>query len=294
MGQAATLISTYEDAKASYLLLNDMMKLPSERPNEQEFVQLPKIRGKIEFRDVCFSYPDCEQQALTNVSFVIEPGERVAVIGRIGSGKSTIEKLLLKLYQVDSGSILIDDIDINQIDPAQLRSNIGYVPQDIQLFQGNLKSNIIGRSSHVSDHRLLEAAKLSGVSEFAQSHPKGFQMPIEERGGGLSGGQRQCIGIARAFLIDSPVMLLDEPTSNMDQTSESALLSNLTSRLQGKTTILVTHKMNLLDLCQRVIVMQQGQVYLNGQKDQVLNQLLNLNTNTNSNSSSNEASHVES
>jgi len=296
MGQAATLISTYEDAKASYLLLNEMMKLPSERPPEQEFVQLPKIRGKIEFRDVSFSYPDCEQQALTNVSFVIEPGESVAIIGRIGSGKSTIEKLLLKLYQVDSGSILIDDIEINQVDPAQFRSNIGYVPQDIQLFQGSLKSNIIGRSSHVSDRRLLEAANLSGVSEFVQSHPKGFQMPIEERGGGLSGGQRQCIGIARAFLIDSPIMLLDEPTSNMDQTSESALLTNLAPRLQGKTTILVTHKMNLLDLCQRVIVMQHGQVYLNGPKEHVLNQLLNLNNNTStsSNKSNNEANHVES
>jgi len=277
MGQAATLITNYEDAKASFTLLNEMMEQPSERDHEQSFIELPQIRGKIEFRDVCFSYPDCEQVALKNVSFVIAPGERVAIIGRIGSGKSTIEKLLLKLYQVDSGSILIDDIDINQIDPVQLRTNMGYVAQDIQLFKGSLKDNILGRASHVSDQRLLEAAQISGVLEFVQAHPLGFSMPIEERGGGLSGGQRQCIGIARAFLLDSPIVLLDEPTSNMDQTSESKLLSNLKNRLQGKTTLLVTHKMNLLDLCERVIVMQHGQVYLNGNKEQVLNQLIKPN-----------------
>jgi ATP-binding cassette subfamily C protein LapB len=273
MGQAATLISNYEDAKASFSLLDDLMQQPSERSSEQNFINLEKIHGKIEFKDVTFTYPDADLPALNNISFTIEPGERVAIIGRIGSGKSTIEKLLLKLYQPDQGSIFIDGIDINQLDPAQIRQNIGYVAQDIQLLKGTLKENILGRSTHISDQQLLDAAQLSGVAEFAHRHPKGYQMQIEERGSGLSGGQRQCVGIARAFLLNPIIMLLDEPSSNLDQSSESELLSKLKQNLPGKTTLLITHKLSLLTLVERIIVIKEGQIYLNGQKDQVLNHL---------------------
>jgi ATP-binding cassette subfamily C protein LapB len=273
MGQAATLISNYEDAKASYYLLDALMKQPSERTSEKNFIELEKIKGKIEFKEVTFTYPDADVPALKNVSFIIEPGERVAIIGRIGSGKSTIEKLILKLYEPDNGSIFIDGIDIRQLDPAQLRQNIGYVAQDIQLLKGSLKDNIVGRSTHVNDQQLLDAAELSGVAEFANRHPKGYQMPIEERGSGLSGGQRQCVGIARAFLSNPAIMLLDEPSSHLDQYSESELLGKLKHNLPGKTTLLITHKMNLLTLVEKVIVIKDGQVYLSGKKEQVLSKL---------------------
>lgn len=273
MGQAATLISNYEDAKASFILLNDLMQQPSERSSEKNFIKLDEIYGKIEFIDVTFTYPDADLPALKNVSFTIEPGERVAIIGRIGSGKSTIEKLILKLYEPDGGSIFIDGIDINQLDPAQLRQNIGYVAQDIQLLKGTLKDNILGRSTHVTDQQLIDAAQLSGVAEFAHKHPKGYQMPIEERGSGLSGGQRQCVGIARAFLLNPTIMLLDEPSSNLDQSSESELMTKLKHSLLGKTTLLITHKLNLLSLVEKVIVIKDGQVYLSGKKEQVLNHL---------------------
>jgi ATP-binding cassette subfamily C protein LapB len=273
MGQAATLISNYEDAKASFVLLNDLMQQPSERSSEKNFIKLDKIYGKIEFIDVTFTYPDADLPALKNVSFTIEPGERVAIIGRIGSGKSTIEKLILKLYEPDGGSIVIDGIDINQLDPAQLRQNIGYVAQEIQLLKGTLKDNILGRSTHVTDQQLIDAAQLSGVAEFAHKHPKGYQMPIEERGSGLSGGQRQCVGIARAFLLNPTIMLLDEPSSNLDQSSESELMTKLKHSLLGKTTLLITHKLNLLSLVEKVIVIKDGQVYLSGKKEQVLNHL---------------------
>ncbi len=273
MGQAATLISNYEDAKASFSLLDDLMQQPSERSSEKDFIELEKIHGKIEFHDVTFTYPDADLPALKNVSFIIEPGESVAIIGRIGSGKSTVEKLLLKLYEPDHGCILIDGIDLRQLDPAQLRQNMGYVAQDIQLFKGSLKDNILGRSTHVTDQQLLDAAELSGVAEFAHRHPKGYQMPIEERGSGLSGGQRQCVGIARAFLLNPTIMLLDEPSSNLDQSSESELLGKLKQNLPGKTTLLITHKMNLLTLVEKVIVIKDGQIYLSGEKEQVLKQL---------------------
>ncbi len=275
MGQAATLISNYEDAKASFNLLDNLMTQPSERSNEKAFIKLDKISGKIEFKDVTFTYPDAETPALKNVSFIIEAGERVAIIGRIGSGKSTIEKLILKLYEPDEGSIFIDGLDINQLDPAQLRQNTGYVAQDIQLFKGTLKDNILGRLTHITDQQLLDTAQLSGVAEFAHRHPKGYQMPIEERGLGLSGGQRQCVGIARAFLLNPPIMLLDEPSSNLDQSSESELITKLKSNLTDKTTLLITHKLNLLTLVEKVIVIKEGQVYLSGDKTQVLNHLSN-------------------
>jgi ATP-binding cassette subfamily C protein LapB len=273
MGQAATLISNYEDAKASFSLLDDLMQQPSERATDKNFISLDKIHGKIEFKEVTFTYPDADLPALKNVSFTIEAGERVAIIGRIGSGKSTIEKLILKLYQPDQGSIFIDGIDINQLDPAQLRQNMGYVAQDVQLLKGTLKDNILGRSTHVSDQQLLNAAQLSGVAEFAHRHPKGYQMPIEERGSGLSGGQRQCVGIARAFLLNPVIMLLDEPSSHLDQSTEAELLAKLKDNLAGKTTLLITHKLNLLTLVEKIIVIKDGQVYLSGKKEQVLTHL---------------------
>ena len=277
MGQAATLISNYEEAKASFVMLDDLMQQPSERTTEQQFIQLDKFQGKIEFQNVSFTYPDAELPALKNVSFVIEPGERVAVIGKIGSGKSTIEKLILKLYEADEGCVLIDGIDIRQLDPAQIRQNIGYVAQDIQLFKGSLKDNILGRSTQVTDQQLLAAAQLSGVAEFANRHPKGYQMAIEERGAGLSGGQRQCVGIARALLLNPKIILLDEPTSHLDQSAESELLTKLTDRLKGQTSLLITHKLSLLSLVEKVIVINDGQVYLSGNKEQVLSQLAKSN-----------------
>ena len=289
MGQAATLISNYEDAKASFSVLDDLMQQPSERPNEKDFITLDKIHGKIEFKEVTFTYPDADLPALKNVSFTIEAGERVAIIGRIGSGKSTIEKLLLKLYQPDQGSIFIDGIDINQLDPAQLRQNMGYVAQDVQLLKGTLKDNILGRSTHVTDQQLLDAAQLSGVAEFAHRHPKGYQMPIEERGSGLSGGQRQCVGIARAFLLNPAIMLLDEPSSHLDQSTEAELLAKLKHSLVGKTTLLITHKLNLLTLVENIIVIKDGQVYLSGKKEQVLNHLAKP---SHLHATASEASHV--
>ncbi len=275
MGQVAALLTNYEETKTSYETLNEIISQPSERPSGKKFVEKPDFSGHIEFVNVNFTYPNTEIQVLKNVSFVIKPKEHVAIIGRIGSGKSTIQKLILGLYEPDSGQILIDGIDIKQIDPADLRKNIGYVSQDIMLFRGTVKENITFRASHASDAAMLDAAQISTTSEFIKKHPKGYEMPIGERGQGLSGGQRQSIGIARAFLLDAPIMLMDEPSNAMDQMTEAKLLENMALALREKTTLLVTQKMTLLALVERVIVMNEGRVFIDAPKEEALLQLQN-------------------
>ncbi len=273
MGQVAALLTNYEDTKTSYETLNEIISQPSERPDGKKFVERPAFSGKIEFVDVTFTYPTAEVPAIKNVSFTINPGEHVAIIGRIGSGKSTIEKLILGLYEVDSGQILIDGIDIKQIDPADLRKNIAYVSQDITLFRGTVKDNITYKATHASDSRMLRASQISGTYEFIKKHPKGYEMPVGERGQGLSGGQRQSIGIARAFLLDAPIMLMDEPSNAMDQITEAKLLENLQRNLENVTSIIVTQKMTLLKIVERVIVMNEGKLVIDAPKEEALKKL---------------------
>ena len=273
MGQVAALLSNYEDTKTSYETLNEIISQPSERPSGKKFVERPEFSGHIEFVDVTFSYPNTDVPALKNISFEIQPGENVAIIGRIGSGKSSIQKLLLGLYEPDSGQILIDGIDIKQIDPADLRKNIGYVSQDVMLFRGTVKDNITYRATHADDSDMIRASQISGTAEFIKKHPKGYEMPVGERGQGLSGGQKQSIGIARAFLLNAPIMLMDEPSNAMDQISEARLLNNLDANLKGTTSLIVTQKMTLLKIVDRVIVMNEGKLFIDAPKEEALKKL---------------------
>ncbi len=273
MGQVASLISSYEQTKTSYKELNDIMALPVERPKGKQFVRRSTFNGEIEFQNVSFKYPETTKGALENVSFKIKAGEKVGLIGRNGSGKTTVEKLILGLFEPDSGSVLIDGIDIKQIDPADLRKVIGYVPQDVVLFKGTVKENIVYKAPYVDDVTVLKAAKIGGVDDFINNHPLGFDMLVGERGYGISGGQKQSIAVARAFLLDFPIMLLDEPTNFMDSTTESRLENSLKENLKNKTTILVTHKTSLLDIVDRLIVIDNGKILLDGEKNKVLARL---------------------
>jgi ATP-binding cassette subfamily C protein LapB len=273
IGQAASLISNYSDAKTAYDTLDEIISREVERPAGQEFVERPKFQGKIEFKDVSFNYPGTEVPALNEVSFIIEPGEKVAIIGRIGSGKSTIAKLILKLYEPTSGTILIDDIDIAQIDPADLRRFISYVPQDVHLFKGTIKDNIVSSEQHPDVADIIYAAQVSGTEEFVKTHPMGYDMPIGERGAGLSGGQRQSVGIARALMQDSSIMIMDEPSNSMDQTTEKNLMNKLQVELKEQTVVIITQKMALLDLVEKVIVMHNSKVLINDKRDIVIKQL---------------------
>jgi ATP-binding cassette, subfamily C, bacterial LapB len=273
MGQAAALISNYSDAKSAYEVLDSIIQKPGERPQGKKFITRKELGGDIEFRNISFSYPEAQMQALTNVSFKIKPNEKVAIIGRIGSGKSTIAKLLLKLYEAQSGSILIDGIDIKQIDPADLRKNIGYVSQDISLFSGTVKENISYRAMFANDEQIIRASIASGADEFIKKHPLGYEMPIGERGVGLSGGQRQSIGIARALLTNPPILIMDEPSNAMDALSENRLIENMRLYLADKTAILVTQKTSLLTLVDRIIVMSDGGIYMDDKAEIVLEKL---------------------
>ena len=249
------------------------MNLPLERPANKSFVHRPVIYGNIEFRDVTFTYPNHKVPALDHVSFKVAAGERVGLIGRIGSGKSTIEKLILGLYKPDTGSILVDGVDVNQIDPATLRRNIGYVPQDIVLFFGTVRQNILYASPYVEDAQMLRAAEIAGVTEFIHPAEQGFDLPIGERGEGLSGGQRQAVAIARALVLDPPMLVMDEPTNSLDNRSEENFKTRLGAAIDGKTFLLVTHRASLLSLVPRLIVMDGGKIVADGPKEQVMQAL---------------------
>jgi len=273
LGQVVGLLMQFENAKTALASLEQTMTTPGERSEESSFIHRPEIRGEIEFRNVSFSYPGHSQEVLRDVSFRIRPGERVVVLGRVGSGKTTLHKLMLGLYQPTEGAIFLDGVDLRQLDPADLRRNVGYVEQDTLLFYGSLRENIALRAPYADDLAVVAAAEIGGLSEFVNRHPEGYDMVIGERGASLSGGQRQGVAIARAVLLDPPVLLLDEPTSSMDFTSESQFKESLRRFMQHKTMVIVTHRLSLIDLAERMIVIDDGKVVTDGPRQQVLESL---------------------
>ena len=273
LGQVAGILTRYHQAREAYHALTALMALPVERPADKTFLHRPSIEGDVTFRDVTFTYPGDRIRALDSVSFHIEAGERVGLIGRVGSGKTTIEKLLLGLFEPDDGAILMDGTDTRQIDPVDLRRQIGTVLQDVTLFRGTIRDNITLGVGHIDDDRVLQAARLAGVDTFAARHPLGYDAEVGERGANLSGGQRQAVAVARAFLHDPPILLFDEPTSAMDNSSENRFKRQLEMVLPGKTLLLVTHRTSLLSLVERLIVLDGGKVVADGAKDEVLQAL---------------------
>jgi ATP-binding cassette subfamily C protein LapB len=273
LSQMAGLTTRYHQARTALAGIDRTMALPVERPPGKHFVHRPPLRGEIEFRQVSFRYPGRDGAALDGVSFRIASGERVGLIGRIGSGKTTIEKLVLGLYPPDAGSVLVDGADVRQLDPAALRRDIGYVPQDVMLFSGTVRDNIVMGAPYADDAAVLRAARLGGVSDFIDRLPEGYELRLGERGEGLSGGQRQAIAIARADLLQPPVLLLDEPSSAMDNRTEEQFKARLAAALGERTLLLVTHRGSLLSLVDRLIVMDQGRIVADGPKAEVLNAL---------------------
>lgn len=273
LGQMVGLLLQFEGAKNSLSALENIMSTPTERSDESAFIHRPEIRGEIAFDNVHFSYPGRPEEALRGVSFRITPGERVVIIGRIGSGKSTLQKLILGLYAPTKGAITLDGVDLRQLDPADLRRSLGYVEQDSLLFYGSLRDNIAIRAPYADDRAVVAAAELAGLTDFVNRHPEGFDMLIHERGESLSGGQRQGVAIARAVLLDPPVLLLDEPTSAMDYPSEHQFKERIRHYANHKTVIIVTHRSSLMDLADRIIVMDDGVIVADGPKDTVMKAL---------------------
>ena len=270
LGQVVSLMMQYENAKLSLKTIEEQMKKPTERSQDISYVHREHIRGDIELRQVKFSYPNQENKALDGVSINVKQGEHVAIIGRTGSGKTTLMRLILGLYQPSEGAIRLDGIDLRQIDPADVRSHMGSVEQHTTLFFGSLRENITIAAPHVEDSQIIEAAEIGMLTDMVNQHPRGFDMTIGERGESLSGGQRQGVAIARAVLMSPSILLFDEPTSAMDFTTETLFIKKMKSYTEGKTLIVTTHRMSLLDLVDRLIVMDQGKIVADGPKAEVL------------------------
>jgi ATP-binding cassette subfamily C protein LapB len=273
LAQVSGLLLRYQQARVTLVSVNQMMALPQEREEEVRPLKRQVLQGGIEFRQLEFRYPGQQQPALKGIDLVIRPGEKVGVIGRSGSGKSSLARLVVGLYRPDAGSLLVDGIDARQLDVGDVRHNIGYVPQDIQLFAGSLRDNLMFGARYVEDALVLHAAELAGVHEFARQHPDGYELQVGERGQNLSGGQRQCVALARAVLLDPPILLLDEPTSAMDNTSEERLKQRLADAAASKTLLVVTHRPSMLTLVDRLVVVDGGRIVADGPKESVMEAL---------------------
>jgi ATP-binding cassette subfamily C protein LapB len=273
LGQVAALLVRYDQTKLAFNALHQLMITEEERPAERKLVHKPQLDGAIELEKVSFTYPGEDVPALQDLSFKVAAGERVALLGRIGSGKSTILKLIQNLYQPSAGYVRVDDLDSRHIELADLRRQVGYVPQDTVLFHGTIRDNLTQGAPHASDDEVTAAAGLSGLSELIRQSTKGFDQEVGERGAALSGGQRQMIAVARSLVLDPPILLLDEPTSNMDNFAERTFIANMKTWLEGRTLVMVTHRASMLALVDRIVLIDRGKVIADGNKDEVLSLL---------------------
>jgi ATP-binding cassette subfamily C protein LapB len=272
-GQIVALLMQYQGARTAMEGIDRIMQQPVERPEGTAYIHRAKLKGEIEFRNVSFQYPGRTDSALDSVNLRIRPGERVALIGKVGSGKSTLQRLMMGLYQPTGGAVLVDGVDLRQLDPADLRRNMGYVSQDVMLFFGSLRENITFGLPCADDGAIVAAAEMAGLADFVNRHPHGFDLNVGERGESLSGGQRQGVGLARAVLHNTPVLLLDEPTSAMDFSTEAAITQRLSEFGRDKTVVLVTHRTSLLSLVSRVIVVDGGKIVADGPRDRIMEAL---------------------
>ncbi|MDL2266954.1 type I secretion system permease/ATPase [Desulfovibrio sp. OttesenSCG-928-G15] len=275
LSQVASMLTRLQQSRMSLKSLDMLMNLDTEKPETGQYVDFGHLEHSLTLEDLSFKYPATERFALDKVNIHIRPGEKVGIIGRMGSGKSTLGRLCVGLYLPSEGAVKLGGVDIRQLDMVDLRSRVGYVSQDNYLFYGTVRENISFGAVNADDRMILRAANIAGVTDFVRAHPAGFGMPVGERGMSLSGGQRQSVAIARALLQDPDILIMDEPSSNMDNSSELALKQRLAATLGNKTLILVTHRLSMLDLVERLVVMDSGRIVADGPKNAVLNALRN-------------------
>jgi ATP-binding cassette subfamily C protein LapB len=273
LASIAAMLTRLQQSRIALKALDTIMQVETERANEKGFVHRDHLEGSIEFKNVDFSYPEAQIKAIDDINFKITAGEKVGIIGRIGSGKSTLGRLMMGLYEPQEGSVLVGGSDLRQVDPADLRRNVGYVAQDSYLFFGSVKENIALGARNVDDATILRAARISGVADFIERTPQGYDLPVGERGAALSGGQRQAVSIARAILLDPNVLVFDEPTSSMDNASEAAFRKKLTDIMSDKTVLMITHRGSLLQLVDRIIILDNGKVVADGPRETVMDAL---------------------
>lgn len=271
LSQIAVTLARFRQAALSLRIINKIMEQPEDNPDTTGFVNRPITSGAVTFRAVDFAYPGTDNLVIKKLSFAVRPGERVGILGRIGSGKTTIGRLLSRLYVPAAGEILIDGIDIRQYHPAEIRSAVSSAGQTGDLFSGTVKENLLMVRPDATDEEIVAAAKASGVDQFVSRHPRGYDMNVGERGNNLSGGQKQAVAIARLLLARPKIVFLDEPSGSMDLASERLLIKQLSASFDRDTTILIsTHRYSMLELVDRLIVVDQGSVVADGPKEQVL------------------------
>lgn len=267
LSQIAQLLTRIHSARTAYKQIDALMQQPDEIGDSHRNAPMV-LEGGIEFRDVDFRYPGAAELALRNINFKIKPGEHVALIGPIGSGKSTVARLIAGLYEPASGLVMVDGIDIRQLEAVSFRSKIGALLQDNNLFTGTIRENIeLARQGDEAE--LHRVAQMSGAHDFIATLPHGYELRLSDRGEGLSGGQRQSIALARAMYGRPPIMVLDEPTSSIDTDTENALISKMKAELEGRTLVLITHRPSLLALVDRVMLMSRGRIMVDGTPDQI-------------------------
>lgn len=275
LGQIAGLITRLQQTKESLAQLDNLMRKKVERPKGRHFISLPSVRGKIELRDLVFAYPNQTVSALDHLTMTINPGEHIGIIGAVGSGKTTLQRLVQNLYEPTSGAILLDGTDVRQIDPGDLRRAIGVVQQRPQLFYGSVRQNITMGHETVSDRAVIRAAELSGVMDFLRDTQHGLDTQVGERGEALSGGQQQAVAVARALLYDPPILIMDEPTASLDPASEIRLLRRLDALVRNRTVIVITHKATMLSIVDKLVLMDRGRILAMGPKDDIVKRLQN-------------------
>jgi ATP-binding cassette subfamily C protein LapB len=269
LGQIAQLMTRLTQARTAYAQINGLLEHPPEGPAGTAIA--PRVTGQIELRKVSFRYPGQAEAALSDVSLRIRPGEKVAILGRMGSGKSTIARLIMGLYAPADGLVLVDGTDMKQIDPAAYRARIGVALQESVLLSGSIRDNIVLNRERIDDAEMLRAAQVSGAHDFIGTMANGYDLVLADRGESLSGGQRQAIAMARALAGSPPLMVFDEPTSAMDVQTEARLIKRLAAELADRTLVLITHRPPMLRLVDRVIIMDGGKILADGPRDEVLN-----------------------
>ncbi len=274
VSQTVQLATRYQQAKNALEMLDGLVRRPRDRNHDQRYFTPPGFEGHLVADNLEFSYPG-PQPALVidKVSVALGPGEHLALLGPVGCGKSTLLRLLSGLYKPSSGIVRVDNLDMLQLEPSELRNRIGYVGQEAQLFMGSLRENLVLSDTWITDERIMEALTSLGLHAMVASHPRGLDMPLTEAGGGLSGGQRQLLAVVRMMLRDPVYVFMDEPTANMDQDTEARVIRVLGGWLKGRTLVISTHRPQLLAWVDRIVVMHKGAVASQGPRDEILQKL---------------------
>ena len=273
LGQVSNLLGRYNQAITSYENFGQLMQQPVTEMSREHQIRVDKVTGSLTIRNVSLTYPKMKEPTVRQLNLELKAGEKVAIVGKIGSGKTSLLRLIAGLMQPTEGSIKIDQTDITHMHGDDLRKHVGVVMQMPMLFSGTLKENLLMGNPNATDEELMYAARVAGVDEIASNLPDGYETVLAENGQQLSGGQRQAVCIARAFVGDPQIIIMDEPSSAMDNNSESQLLLDIQSRIVDKTFILITHRGTLLSLVDRVMVFDSGRIVADGPKDEILKKM---------------------